>query len=161
MKISEIIKDKTKSEYIICILSLMIGVFLIYNSTYFIYAYHFTGWLFLMMFPMITLIAWLIIGLFLVLSSMCLLLSNNLLSVSLYKFSSTIIILYPFNEMLFNYYGDFILSSIIFLAGIFLYLFFNRKRYIQNEKLKIYIPLLGLFLYLCIDILFFSWCYNC
>jgi len=161
-------KGKNISEYLIGAISLIVGSLLIYNSVYFIYAYNFTGTLFLMMFSMTTLIPELIIGLFLVASAVCLLTFKNPIAISLYRFTSVIIILFPLNETIISLieypvYDEIIiiLHTLIIITGILLYLFFNQKKYIYNKKLKRYTPLLGIFLYLCIDIIFFNWCYRC
>lgn len=167
MKISEKLKEKTLVEYVISVLSFLIGSFLFFHSIYFIYLYHFVGGLFLYMYPMTNLVIWLVISLFLVLSSSCFVLFNNRLGISLYRFSSVIIIFYPINENLILFIRDYwywnkgmlIICLIIIAIGVFLYCFFYQKRYPKNEKLKKYILLLGAFLYLCIDIIFFNWYY--
>jgi len=164
------IKKRNAIEIIISSISILVGVTLIYNLAYLIYAYHFTSILFYLMLPMTTLISELIIGLFLTFSGFYLLTNNRKLTL-FNKLTGLLIVIYSLNQILlaqlrYEWNYDSLIYAIVLPVGVFLYLFMRQKKYtilevsyhrLVSDKIKLTI---GLSVFLMIDILFYSWDYT-
>ena len=153
-------------EKIVSTLLLIVGILLTYQAVAVIYAYHFTDMLRFesYMICMTTLVSNLINGVILVISSL-IFFFNKQKGRSLYVFSGIMLMMYTLNlnlldiiiysfEMVFM-----LLSTIIFLLGLFIYLYYKKKASFNSIKLKqerIYI-LSGIMIYLLIDIVFHNW----
>ncbi len=158
-------KEINVLELLISILLLLIGGFMIYWAIYFIYAYHFTSALWLYMQPMTTLVVELILGIFLIASAYALFTNRNIRG-SLYRFSGILIMLCSINLMILEILDSYwhiqkLLYLALFPIGLFLYLFFNQKKYIDNIKNHNVVVLLGVGvgIYFLIDIIFYNWTY--
>jgi len=169
MTILEKISRLSNSEKIIGFISLIIGLLLTYDSIYLIYAYHFTGILFMFITPMNTLVVNLIIGLLLIISSLYLL-KNIVKSRLCYQLSGIIIIIYPFNENLIDIIrNDWYVNSLFIFISIpfgLLLLFYNRNKVKEqvNKKIQIHRLIIIKFLicfalYTIVDVLFMNWTY--
>lgn len=148
---------------------LITGSLLTYNSIYLIYAYNFTGILFMFMIPMTTLVNSLTIGLLLIISSFVILKQKSKSGLT-YKVAGILIVLYPLNKNLIEiikegWFIESLFSFIFFPIGILIYLLFNRKEYnsyysyknLQSiDKYKFIFCLCWIFI---IDILFVNWTY--
>ena len=162
-------KNRTILEIIICILSLIVGGFLTYDSIYFIYSYNFSGTLYCYMLPMTTLMCNLFIGILLVISGLSFFIIR-FNTIYLNKLSGISLILYAINLNLLDFLKDYwsIQTALNFITipfGIFIYLFFNQKKYSSSETNKSIVRLdiikLGItsIIYLSIDLSFFNWSY--
>ncbi len=163
------IKKRNITEVIISSLSILAGITLIYDSCYLIYAYHFTSILFLFMLPMTTLISELVIGLFLSFSGFYFLTNNRILT-SFNKLTGILIVLFSLNQILLNqlryeWTYESLMYFIVLPFGVFLYLFMKQKKYaiheenyprLRPDRIKI---IIGLSIYLMIDVFFYSWDY--
>lgn len=164
------VKKRSVTEFIISFLSILVGITLIYNSAYFIYAYHFTSILFYLMLPMTTLISELIIGLFLTFSGFYLI-TNNRKQTFFNKLTGILIIFYTLNEislytLRYGWSYEYLRYLFFLPFGLFLYLFIRQKKYtileesyhlLRSDKVKI---VAGLTFFLVIDILLYSWNYT-
>lgn len=170
LTILKFINRLSNTEKIIGILSLIAGIILTYDSIYLIYAYHFTGILFMFMTPITTLVVNLMIGIFLISSSLFSL-KNNKKSSLIYKFSGIFLIIYPFNINFIDFIkNDWFDSSlyifIIIPFGLLLLLYYNRNKFKENEKVNIFNRLdklkyiICFLLYVFIDIIFINWSYH-
>ena len=155
-------------EIIISLLSVFIGIILIYQSIYFIYAYNSGTVLFLFMSPMTNLISELMIGLFLTFSGFYLM-TNNKKQTFFYKFTGILIMIFPLNEFLLLLIGNKVFAEslllFIFFCGLFLYIFIRQKKYTIHEenchylKQDIVKTVIAIAAFLLIDVSFYSWNY--
>ena len=165
----KLIKTQSKIEIIVGFLSILFGFILTYVSLDFLYAYHFSSRLFLVMIHMTELVSALVIGLFLSFSGFYLLRNHSRLTV-FYKLTGMLIMLYPFNlnflEYLKEVWSTFsLMFFMVFPLGLFLFLFMRQSKYTINEgnyrilkldKSKLTFVLL---IYFLIDIIFYNWYY--
>lgn len=152
---------------IVSIFLLIIGVLFTYQAVVIIYQYHFTDMLKFesYMIYMTTLVSNLINGIILAISSLVFFV-NRQKGVLLYVFSGIMFMLYAINLSIMDiivYRFDifFILVSIItiFPFGLFLYLYFKKRRSFENINLKqekTFI-ILSVIIYLLIDLIFYNW----
>lgn len=159
-------KEKLSAiEIIICILSLLCGGFLIYWSVYFIYAYHFMGILWMFMQPMINLVSELFLGMSLSASAVTLFF-NRQKGALLYRFSGFSVIVYAIKQAItkwveFDLSIDLLAYPAIILAGTFLLLFFNRKRYLFYSKTyNILLFVITVIIFVLINVVFYNWSYH-
>lgn len=153
-------------EKILSITSLFFGLILTLNSAYYIWAYNFTGILFLFMLPVTILVSELIIGLFLTFSGYCLITSRRI-SVLLYKMTGILMILYPINQFILDKldslpFDNYLIPYLFLPFGLFLYALMHSKKYkefdkkhkrLKSEIIKIVI---GLEIFILIDVIFYS-----
>lgn len=160
-------KNLTIIEKLISISSLFVGSIMCYNSVYLIYAYNFTGILFMFMTPMTSLVSNLIIGLLLICSGLNLI-SNNNKTTFYYKLTGILIMLFPINLNILDYLnGYWTTSSLLFLIlipiGIILYVVFDQKKYKSSEQPLNIFHLdtmkftIGILAFLLIDIFLNNW----
>lgn len=135
-----LIKTRNLIELTIGFISILLGLILTFEYLSLLYKYNFTNALFFYMEPMTTLISELIIGLMLIFSGYFLLTCNNKLTL-FYKLTGILIFFNFFNQILLDkikFDGipiSFINSLVVSIIGLFLFLFFNRKKYkIFEEK---------------------------
>ena len=169
IKFLQFIKTRTAPEIIISILSLIVGVFLTYDSIHFIYSYNFSSVLYCYMHPMTTLVSELFIGMLLTTSGLSFLI-KKFNTTYLYKLSGIAIALYSINLNLLDLLEDYwsIQSGINFILipiGVFIYLFFNQKRYIIHKISRsiassdIIKTGIATIIFLIIDLSFYNWTY--
>jgi len=118
---------------------------------------------------MTTLISELVIGLFLAFSGFYFLTNSRILT-SFNKLTGILLILFSLNQILLNQLRhEWTYESLMYLIvlpfGVFLYLFMKQKKYaiheeyyprLRPDRIKI---IIGLSIYLMIDVLFYSWDY--
>lgn len=166
VKSLRILKERNVLEIVISLLSILAGVFVIYQSIYLVYAYHFGKALFLIMYPMTNLISELIIGLFLTFSGFFLL-TNNKKQTFFYKLTGVLLMIFPLNEILLENMSslDLMKLFVIFTFGLLLYLFMGQKKYRIHEENCHYLRydvakiFIALAIFLLIDVSFYSWNY--
>ncbi|WP_066631346.1 hypothetical protein [Labilibacter marinus] len=160
---------RSRIEIFTAFFSIIIGIKLLLESAWYIYAYNFSSILFLVMTPMISLIYQFIMGILLI-SSGYYLFKHDRRSVLLYKLTGTLIMLYPANQYLLTRYEVLWTDQNLYLfliapLGLFLYFFILQKKYrfpekniniLKLEKVSI---LIGISIVLLINILFHSWNY--
>lgn len=162
-----IIKRKRASEIIIDWIFVLIGGFLVYDTIYLIYAYHFTGMLFLFMLPMTTLISQLVIGLVFIWSGVNSILDGRL-QFNLRKVAGIMLVFYPINQVLlellsFGKSYKYIFGFVWFALGILIYSLaaktenkkFNKKNHFLRTDWKL--MFLVIFIYILIDLIFYNW----
>ena len=160
------LKERNLIEIIISSLSILVGIFIIYQSIYLIYSYHFRKVLFLFMYPMTNLVSELVIGLFLTFSGFFLI-TDNKKQTFFYKFTGILMMIFPLNEILLTNMSflELLQLLIIFIFGLFLYLFMRQKKYAIHEedcrylRLDVVKLIIGVAIFLLIDVSFYSWNY--
>ncbi|WP_321295876.1 hypothetical protein [Marinifilum fragile] len=162
-----IIKRKRVSEIIIDWIFVLVGVFLVYDAIYLIYAYHFTGMLFLFMLPMTTLVSQLVIGLVFIWSGVNSILDGKL-QFKIRKVAGIMLVFYPINQVLldllsFGQSNKYIFGFVWFALGVLIYRITVRT---ENKKLNKEshflrtdwkLMFLGIFIYILIDLIFYNW----
>lgn len=162
-------KNLTIIEKFISISSLFIGSIMCFDSVSMIYAYNFTGNLYMFMTPMSSLVSNLIIGLLLVYSSLNLI-SNNKKTTFFYKLTGILIMLYPINLNILDYLNGYWTSKSLFFMilipiGTILYVVFNQKKHKTSEQPLNIFNLdtmkftIGILAFLLIDIFLNNWNY--
>lgn len=146
-------------DKILSVLSLFFGGGLTIDSAYLIWAYNFTGGLFLFMFPMTILITEFIIGLVLTFAGVYTFV-NSRTSVKLYNQVGVLMILYPLNNFIMDvcmsgYYVPIIMLPI----GLFLYMLIIIDNKESNKKqifliYDLFRILIGIGIFILIDVLF-------
>lgn len=162
-----IIKRKRVSEIIIDWIFVLVGVFLVYDAIYLLYAYHFTGMLFLFMLPMTTLISQLVIGLVFIWSGVNSILDGKL-QFKIRKVAGIMLVFYPINQVLldllsFGKSNKYIFGFVWFALGVLIYRItvrtdnkkLNKESHFLRTDWKL--MFLGIFIYILIDLIFYNW----
>jgi len=157
------------SEKLLSIISLLFGLKLTISSAYYIWAYNFSSILFLFMIPMTILVSELLIGLFMTLSGYYMIV-NGEKSVFFYKMAGILMILYPLNHFIldkldFIWLDNYFIPYLILPFGLFIYILMFRKTNTNIDKkqesfrLELVKIVLGLVIFILIDVIFCSWNY--
>ncbi|MCY1635601.1 hypothetical protein [Marinifilum sp. D737] len=165
----KIIKRKSASEIIIDWIFVLIGGFLVYDTINLIYAYHFTGMLFYIMFPMTTLVSQLILGLFFLRAGV-----NSIMDGKkqfyLKKITGLMLLFYPINIVLLELFRSgktygYLLYFALIPLGLLIYGLAQKAENYKREKENQFViadwkMVFGvIFIYLLIDLIFYKWSY--